>query len=156
MGIMRIGHVDLNVLDIKATRDYYENIIGLTVEREDADGTLYMKCWDEWDKYSMVFRPSDESTFNRIAYKVENDSDLDDLKAKIEAYGISTEMLPANSVAECGRVLSFNLPSGHEMNLYAEKTFVGKVTGSTNPAPWPIDGKGIKAHWLDHALLIWI
>jgi len=154
MGIMRIGHVDLNVLDIKATRDYYENIMGLTVEREDADGTLYMKCWDEWDKYSMVFRPSDESTFNRIAYKVENDSDLDELKVKIEAYGVDTEFLPAGSVAECGRILKFISPSDHEFNLYAEKTFVGKTNGDTNPAPWPIDGKGIKAHWLDHALLM--
>lgn len=154
MGIMRIGHIDLNVLDLEVTRNYYENIMGLTVEREDADGTLYMKCWDEWDKYSMVFRPSDESTFNRIAYKVENDSDLDELKAKIEAYGIDAEFLPAGSVAECGRVLKFIAPSDHEFNLYAEKTFVGKTNGDTNPAPWPIDGKGVKAHWLDHALLM--
>ncbi|WP_324172141.1 catechol 2,3-dioxygenase [Sulfurimonas sp.] len=154
MGIMRIGHVDLNVLDIKATRDYYENIIGLTVEREDADGTLYMKCWDEWDIYSMVLRPSDESTFNRIAYKVENDSDLDELKAKIEAYGVATKFLPAGSVAECGRILKFIAPSDHEFHLYAEKTFVGKTNGDINPAPWPIDAKGIKAHWLDHALLM--
>jgi catechol 2,3-dioxygenase len=154
MGIMRIGHMDLNVLDVKATRDYYENILGLTVEREDADGTLYMKCWDEWDKYSFILRPSKEATFNRVAYKVENDSDIDDLKTKIEAYGISTELLAAGEVPECGRTLRFNMPSGHEMLLYAEKTFVGKTVGDTNPAPWPIDAKGVKVHWLDHTLLM--
>lgn len=151
---MRIGHIDLNVLDIKETRDYYENIMGLTVEREDSDGTLYMKCWDEWDKYSLVLRPSDESTFNKIAYKVEKDSDLDELKAKIEAYGVDAEFLEAGSVAECGRILKFIAPSDHEFNLYAEKTFVGKTNGDMNPAPWPIETKGIKAHWLDHALLM--
>ncbi len=151
---MRIGHIDLNVLDIVETREYYENVVGMTVTREDSDGTLYLKCWDEWDKYSVVLRPSDEATFNRIAYKVENDSDLDSLKVKIEAYGISTETKDAGSVAECGRVLSFVMPSGHKMDLYAEKTFVGKDVGDKNPAPWPIDAKGIKAHWLDHALLI--
>ena len=129
MGIMRIGHVDLNVLNIEESRNYYEEIMGLTVTKEDADGTLYLKCWDEWDKYSLVLRPSDEATFNRVAYKVKDDSDLDDLKIKIENKGITTKFLPAGSVTDCGRVLEFILPSGHEMHLYAFKEFVGKETG---------------------------
>jgi catechol 2,3-dioxygenase len=154
MGIMRIGHLDLNVIDIKASRDYYENVLGLSVEREDSDGTLYLKCWDEWDKYSFILRPSNESTFNSVAYKVEKDSDIDDLKTKLEDYKISTEILSAGTIPECGRVLKFNMPSGHEMLLYAEKTFVGKLTGDTNPAPWPLETKGVKVHWLDHTLLM--
>ncbi len=154
MGIMRIGHVDLNVLDINASRKYYENVIGMEVTREDSDGTLYLKCWDEWDKYSVVLRPSKEATFNRIAYKVENDSDLDDLQKKVEEYGIKTKFLDAGEVRACGRVLTFILPSGHEFLLYAQKEFVGKKTGDINPAPWPMDTKGIKAHWVDHALLM--
>lgn len=153
-GIMRIGHVDINVLDIEESRNYYENVIGMEVTREDADGTLYLKCWDEWDKYCLIMRPSDEATYNKVAYKVEKDSDIEILQARIEAQGVETEILEAGSVPECGRILKFNSPSGHEFNLYAEKTFVGKVVGHTNPAPWPINGKGIKAHWLDHILLM--
>jgi catechol 2,3-dioxygenase len=153
-GVMRIGHVDLNVLDINLSKNYYVNIMGMEITREDKDGTLYLKCWDEWDKYSLILRPSEEATFNRVAYKVEKDSDIDDLKIKIETYGISTEILPEGSVAECGRVLKFYAPSGHEFNLYAKKTFVGKDVGSTNPRPWPFEGKGIKAHWIDHVLLM--
>ena len=134
MGIMRIGHVDMNVLEIDKTRKYYEDIIGMTVTREDSDGTLYLKCWDEWDKYSLILRPSSEATFNKAAYKVKNDKDLDELQQKIEAYGITTTMLAEGEVAECGRVLQFTAPSGHEFNLYAQKTFLGKDVGSTNPA----------------------
>lgn len=152
--VMRIGHVDLNVLDVNESRKYYVDIMGMEVTKEDTDGTLYLKCWDEWDKYSLVLRPSDEATFNRVGYKVIDDADLDIYKEKIEAYGISTEMLPAGSVAECGRVLKFIAPSGHEFNFYAEKTFVGKDVGDTNPRPWPFEGKGIKSHWIDHALLM--
>ena len=154
MGIMRIGHVDLNVLNIEESRNYYEEIIGMNVTREDEDGTLYFKCWDEWDKYSLILRPSDEATFNRIGYKVQRDSDLDDLKVKIENYGIKTKFLDAGTVVDCGRVLEFILPSGHEMHLYAFKEFLGKDTGDTNPAPWPFKAKGIKVHWIDHALLM--
>ncbi len=119
---MRLGHIDLNVLDIDESRKYYTDIMGMNVTREDADGTLYLKCWDEWDKYSLVLRPKDEATFNRVAYKVEFDSDLDDLKAKVEAAGVATEMLPEGTVADCGRVLKFIAPSGHEFNLFAKKS----------------------------------
>lgn len=142
--IMRIGHVDINVLDIKESRDYYVDVMGMEVTREDADGTLYLKCWDEWDKYSLILRPSDEATYNRVGYKVENDSDLDAIKARVEAYGVEAEILPAGAVEECGRVLKFFVPSGHEFNLYAEKTFVGKKVGHINPVPWPLHEKVLK------------
>lgn len=152
-GIMRLGHIDINVLDINESKKYYTEVIGMKVTREDADGSLYFKCWDEWDKYSLILRPSDEATFNRVAYKVEFDSDLDDLQAKVEAYGISTEMLPEGALADCGRALKFIAPSGHEFNLFAQKECLGKDVGNRNPAPWPIDAKGVKAKWIDHLLL---
>ena len=37
-------------------------------------------------------------------------------------------------------MLQFNLPSGHEMRLYAMKEYVGTEVGTTNPDPWP-DGR---------------
>lgn len=154
MGIMRMGHMDINVLDIKKSREYYENVLGMEVTREDKDGTLYFKCWDEWDKYSLILRPSDETTFNRAGFKVKRDSDLDVLQKKIEDYGVKTTMLPEGEIPECGRVLKFVAPSGHEFILYAEKTFVGKKTGTVNPDPWSPETKGVAVHWLDHALLM--
>ena len=47
------------------------------------------------------------------------------VKIKIENKGITTKFLPAGSVTDCGRVLEFTLPSGHEMHLYAFKEFDG-------------------------------
>jgi hypothetical protein len=51
-------------------------------------------------------------------------------------------------------MLKFNLPSGHDMRLYAQKEFVNTDVGSSNPDPWPDDIKGTGAHWLDHCLLM--
>jgi catechol 2,3-dioxygenase len=39
--VMRIGHVDLNVLDVNESRKYYVDIMGMEVTKEDTDGTLY-------------------------------------------------------------------------------------------------------------------
>jgi len=63
-------------------------------------------------------------------------------------------MLPEGSLPAVGRMLKFNLPSGHEMRLYAHKELVGTDVGSLNPDPWPDDTKGSAVHWLDHALLM--
>lgn len=154
MGVMRIGHVSLRVIDLAAAVKHYENVLGMKVTLRDAEGNVYLKCWDEWDKYSLILTPSDRAGLNHVAYKVEADADLDALKTKIEAWGVRADGLPAGALPSTGRMLRFELPSGHEMRLFAEKTCVGTAVGASNPDPWPDGLKGAGAHWLDHLLLM--
>ena len=154
MGVMRIGHAYIRVMDMAAARKHYENVIGMKVVHTDAKGNVYLKCWDEWDKYSMVLSPADRAGLNHVAYKVEKDADLDELREQVEAYGIKTTVLPAGSEPFVGRQVQFLLPSGHDFRLFASKEQVGTDVGSTNPDPWPDDIKGTGAHWLDHCLLM--
>jgi catechol 2,3-dioxygenase len=154
MGVMRIGHIKIKVLDMAAAVNHYENVLGLIRTAEDNEGNVYFKGWDEWDKYSIVLSPSDKAGMVNIAYKVESDKDLDRLRERIENYGVAVKELPAGAVAFCGRALVFDLPSGHEFILFAEKELVGKSVGVTNPHPWPDGLKGVGVHWLDHALLM--
>lgn len=154
MGVMRIGHTSLRVMDMAAAIKHYEGVLGMTKTLEDKDGNVYLKCWDEWDKYSLVLSPSDRAGLNHVAYKVRDERDLDSLAKRIEDHGIKTTMLPEGTLPATGRMLQFNLPSSHEMRLYATKDCVGTDVGSTNPDPWPDGLKGAGAHWLDHALLM--
>lgn len=154
MSVMRIGHVSVQVMDMAAAVKHYENVLGLKTTMQDKAGNVYMKCWDEWDKYSIILTPSDRAGMNHVAYKVRQDSDLDSIQQKAEAAGTKTTMLPEGSLPSTGRMLSFNLPSGHEMRLYAMKETVGTEVGSLNPDPWPDNIKGAAAHWLDHVLLM--
>lgn len=154
MGVMRIGHANLRVMDMDAALRHYQNVLGLKETYRDNAGNVYLKCWDEWDKYSLILSPSDHAGLNHVAYKVEKDADLDALKERIEAYGIRTQMLPEGTLPATGRMLQFNLPSGHDLRLYAHKEQVGTDVGSLNPDPWPDDIKGSGVHWLDHCLLM--
>ena len=154
MGVMRIGHANLRVMDMDAALKHYENVLGMKVTLRDAAGNVYLKCWDEWDKYSLILTQSDRAGLNHVAYKVQNDADLDSLQARIEAWGVKTTMLPEGSQPTVGRMLQFDLPSGHEMRLYAKKECVGTDVGSLNPDPWPDGLKGAGAHWIDHCLLM--
>ena len=154
MSVMRIGHVALKVMDMAAAVKHYEKVVGMIKTMEDKHGNVYLKCWDEWDKYSVILQPSDQAGMDHVAYKVRQDSDLDALQSKIQAYGIKTVMLAEGSLPSTGRMLQFHLPSGHEMRLYAMKEYVGTEVGTTNPDPWPDSIHGAGAHWLDHVLLM--
>ncbi len=154
MTVMRIGHVSIKVMDLAAAVKHYENVLGMKTTMEDKHGNVYLKCWDEWDKYSVILTPSDQAGFNHVAYKVKSDADLDVLKLKIEASGIKTKLLREGTLPSTGRMLQFTLPSGHDMRLYAMKECVGTEVGSVNPDPWPDGLKGAGAHWLDHVLLM--
>ncbi len=154
MDVMRIGHISIKVMDIDAAVKHYTKVIGMDVTHTDASGNVYLKCWDEWDKYSVILTPSDRAGFNHVAYKVVSDSALDTLAQKIRDFGTAVEIIPAGTLPDCGRMIRFNLPSGHDMRLYAEKECVGTGVGSINPDPWPDDIHGAGAHWLDHCLLM--
>jgi catechol 2,3-dioxygenase len=154
MSVMRIGHISIKVMDIAAAVKHYENVIGMKTTHIDGQGNVYLKCWDEWDKFSLILTPSDQAGLNHVAYKVEKDADLDLLRTRIEDYGIKTEISPAASLPFVGRTLTFALPSGHQMRLYAQKDYVGTGVGTLNPDPWPDDVRGAGAHWLDHCLLM--
>lgn len=154
MGVMRIGHINIRVLDMDAALHHYGKVLGLEKTDMDKAGNAYLKGWDEWDKYSVMLTPADRAGMNHIAYKVENDSDLDTLGKRIRDYGIDVEEVGAGELPYCGRSIRFWLPSGHLMYLYAEKEFVGKTVGNTNPDPWPDSIQGAGVHWLDHALLM--
>ncbi len=154
MGVMRIGHISVKVMDMAAAVYHYEKVLGLKTVHTDADGNVFLKCWDEWDKFSLILTLSEQAGLNHVAYKVEKESDLDALQQRIEAAGTSTEMLPEGTMPFTGRLLKFLLPSGHEMRLYATKECVGTDVGSINPDPWPDDIRGAGAHWLDHCLLM--
>jgi catechol 2,3-dioxygenase len=154
MGVMRIGHVSIKVMDIQAAVKHYRDVIGMKVTMEDKAGNVYLKCWDEWDRYSIVLTPADQAGMNHVAYKVEKDAELDALQKRIEATGVKTAMLAEGAMPSTGRMLQFKLPSGHEMRLYAMKEYVGTDVGSTNPDPWPDSIHGAGAHWVDHVLLM--
>ena len=94
MGILRVGHVDLKVSDIDQALHHYVDIIGLTETSRDQQGRVYLKAWDEWDAYSLVLSPADGPGLNHIAYKVEHDSDLNELAEKIGNRGVEVTWTP--------------------------------------------------------------
>lgn len=152
-GILRPGHVQVRVLDIEESLTHYCDNMGLIEVDRDDQGRVYLKCWDEHDKFSLVLEPSDHAGMNHMAFKVAKEEDLAYFEAKVSAYGIETTRVPAGELNGCGERLSFVTPGGHRLELYAQKEQTGNSLPTTNPAPWPRDIKGMGAIRFDHCLL---
>lgn len=154
MGIMRLSHVSLYVMAIDEAVHHYTEVVGLIETGRGEDGSVYLKGWDEWDKYSIVLIPSDRAGVRDIAFKVEHSEDLDQLCRRIGQTGRAVARHEIGAVPFCGPAISFDLPSGHQTYLFAEKECVGRAVGDLNPDPWPDGVKGAGGRWLDHVMLI--
>lgn len=153
-GVLRPGHAQVRVLDLEESVRFYRDVLGLVETGRDAEGRVYFKCWDERDHNSYVIRQADRAGLDFFGFKVLDKATLDKLDADLQAYGLATERIPAGEMLETGERVRFTLPSGHVMELYADKTSIGNGLTEVNPAPWgPQREHGIAPVRLDHALL---
>jgi len=152
-GVLRPGHMQIKVLDLDEAVDFYSNVLGLIQTGRDAS-RAYFKAWDERDHNSLILRDAGEAGMDFIGFKVADAATLAKLEADLKAYGVTTERIPAGELLETGERVRFEIPSGHLIELYADKTDVGNGQPYVNPAPWTDAAeRGIAPIRMDHALL---
>lgn len=153
-GVLRPGHAQIRVLDLEEGVHHYRDVLGLVETGRDAEGRVYLKAWDERDHHSLVLRGADEAGIDFFGFKVQDAATLDRFEADLRAYGLQTERIPAGELLETGERVRFEIPSGHQIELYWQKTDVGNGMSYVNPGPWTKDSeKGIGPIRLDHCLL---
>ena len=153
-GVMRPGHVQLRVLDVEEAVAHYRDRIGLIEVHRDGQGRVYLKGWTEVDAWSVVLRPAEEAGMDFMGFKVLDAETLQARKQDLINYGCHVETIPAGELDGCGERIRFQVPTGHHLELFAEKEQTGKWgVGEHNPEAWPEELKGMRATRFDHALL---
>lgn len=153
-GVLRPGHAQLRVLNLHDAVHHYRDIMGLSETARDAEGRVYLKCREETDHHSIILREADTAGLDFIGFKVLNTATLDQLERDLRAYGVETTRIAAGEMLETGERVRFQVPSGHQFELYAQKTVLGNGCGVVNPMPWdPQSMKGMAPLRFDHALL---
>jgi catechol 2,3-dioxygenase len=156
MGVLRLLHVDISEPDLELAAAYYTQVLGLDlVERtNDANGErLFLKCWDERNHHSLAIRYDPRVGIDRFSFKVEFEHDLDEIEAKVEAYGVHVERISKGEEVGQGESIRFLTPSGHEMELVHDVVTVGGRIPLRNPSPIPQGLVGIAPPRLDHCLV---
>lgn len=150
--VLRLGRVELKVLDLDKSVNYYTNIIGLE-ETGRVGNSVFLKAWDEFDHHSVILTKSKSPGLAHMAFKVESNDDLAHFEKKVEAFGCTTTRVSNHTRLGEGEAVHFVLPTGHHCELYYEIELLGTAVGTRNPHPWPLGAKGIAPHRLDHCLL---
>jgi catechol 2,3-dioxygenase len=78
----------LDVVDLNASRAFYENAIGLHVEDRD-DSAVYLRGVEEQQHHSLVLRKATTAACNRLGFKVGDEADLDNAAAFCSENGIA-------------------------------------------------------------------
>lgn len=153
-GVLRPGHMQLRVLDMEESVKFYRDVVGLVETGRDTSGRVYFKCWDERDHNSLILRQADTAGVDFFAFKVLDEATLDKLEKDLQDYGVKTERIPAGELMATGERVRFEIPTGHQIELYAKKTDVGNGMPYTNPDPWTKQSEhGIAPTRMDHCLL---
>ncbi|MEN9879586.1 MAG: hypothetical protein RIQ55_232 [Pseudomonadota bacterium] len=153
-GVMRPGHMQIRVLDLKESVDFYKNVLGLVETGRDAQDRVYFKAWDERDHNSIILRQAESAGMDFLGFKVKDKATLEKLDKDLQAFGVKTERVPAGDLLETGERVRFTMPTGHVFELYAEKTDIGNGQPYVNPDPWTKEAEhGIAPHRFDHCLL---
>ncbi len=159
-GVLRPGHVALRVVELEPALTHYRDVLGLEITaRDEANKRVFLKAWDEQDHHSVVLREADEAGMDYMAWKVDSPATLKKLAGDIEDSGLCTDIgwIPAGEHPGTGERFRFTIPTGHVMELYAEKEVLGNKCGTDgpniNPDPWPDGLHGIAPSRFDHCLL---
>ncbi len=151
---LRPGLIQLRVLDLDKTVDFYKDILGLNEVCRTADGRVCLKGYDEFDHHSVTLRLADEAGFDYAAFKVDSNETLDQLQAATEAFGYKTDVVPENSNQPgFGRRVGFTISTGHRIELYSEVEQAQQHPEIHNPNIWTEPPRGMRCQRFDHMLL---
>jgi catechol 2,3-dioxygenase len=152
-GVLRPGYVQIRVRKMEESVKHYVDRIGLNLVSREKDGRVYLKGWDEFDRHSIVLREAADPGMDTMGFKVSNKKDLAAFKARIEKAGIAVATVAAGEQPGLGERLSFVIPSGHRIELFADIEQSINAPSILNPDIWPIEPHGMRATRFDHCLL---
>jgi catechol 2,3-dioxygenase len=153
-GVLRAAMMQLRVLDIETSVEFYTKVVGLFEVGRTSDGRVLLKGYDEFDHHSFILRQAETAGMDFMGFKVASDDYLKYLADATKRFGLPVEEIPANSDQPgIGRRISTKVPTGHRIDFFAQAEESDPKPGILNPEIWTVEPRGIGAATFDHALL---
>ncbi len=129
--LSHLSYVAITSPDVEASVKFYEEQVGLTVV-DRIDGDVYLRCWGDYYRYSVVVKPGPEPSLATMAWRTTSPEALEEAARRVQEAGIEGAWVEGNAI---GRAFEFVGPWGHSMTLHwdAEHHHETGATGSIYP-----------------------
>jgi catechol 2,3-dioxygenase len=114
--IVRASHAELGVRDIKRSRAFYADCLGLLVSDETEDA-LYLRGVEERNHHSLVLRRAREPEVHALGFKLASEDDVDRAAAWFRRRNLPATF---HEPPHQGRTLRTADPCGMPLDLYAQ------------------------------------
>lgn len=153
MPVAHIGHVELRVTDLEASREFFTDLLGLTVTEETAD-RVYLRAWQDFDHHTLVLSRAQTSGVEHVAWRVEEAGELARAEATLKELGVEYHWVEGGTELGHGDAIRFLTPQGIPTELYWEvEAYVPtdpKLVSRLPSHPQRYLGHGIAPRRFDH------
>lgn len=112
--LSHLSFVAITTPDVDASVKFYEEQVGLQVT-DRIDGAVYLRCWGDYYRYSVVVMPGDEPALHTAGWRTSSPEALEEAVKRLEAEGVEGEWSDEHTI---GRAYRFIGPQGHPMTLH--------------------------------------
>lgn len=110
-------HLEISSPDVDSSAAFYVEKFGMR-EFARTEGRVYLRCWGDYQSYSVVIVPGTEPALHRMAWRTTSPEALDAAAQRIEDAGITGTW--SEGGFGYGRAYEFTGPYGHPMRLVYE------------------------------------
>lgn len=151
-GILRVGLVQIKVLDFEESLVHYRDRIGLDIVGNIDENRIMLKAYDEFDHHSVVLHRADTAGIDFIAFKADNKETINKIiKDTDEKYNFKYEII--DDQPGFGEIHTFTVSTGHKIGIYCEVERSENGPMVENPYIWKEEPRGMKPTHFDHALI---
>jgi catechol 2,3-dioxygenase len=112
--LSHLAHLEVTSPDVEASASFYEQKFGMRIV-DRAGGSVYLRCWGDYYRYSLVVTPGEEPALGRMAWRTTSQEALEAAAQRVEAAGVQGGWSAGGS--GYGKAYEFTGPYGHPMRL---------------------------------------
>ena len=113
--LSHLSYVEITSPDVEASVDFYVNQVGLTVV-DRIDGNVYLRCWGDYYRYSVVVAPGDEPSL--VTAGVAHLQPRGARRGRQARRGRRHRRASGSTAHAIGRAYRFTGPWGHTLTLH--------------------------------------